>query len=155
MRIWSFLVILSGMFSWAMSAELDHVTVFRSGEEGYSAYRIPTIVEAADGTLIAFCEARRNSLADPGYEGQEIDLVARRSTDGGKTWGTMIMLHDADTNWSAANPTPLLDQTNGRIWCLYLLDVPGANTYRARPGTDDCKTLAIHSDDAGVTWSEP
>ena len=138
-----------------MAAELEHVAVFRSGEDGYAAYRIPAIVEAADGTLIAFGEARKNNLADPGYDGQEIDLVAKRSTDGGATWSEMKMLHDAQTNWSAANPTPLLDRDTGRIWCLYLLDVPGANTFKARPQTDDCKTLAIFSDDSGTTWSEP
>ncbi|MDD3468388.1 MAG: sialidase family protein [Thermoguttaceae bacterium] len=148
-----FLLSLTSLTAWSQAAE--SVAVFHSGQDGYASYRIPAIIEAADGTLLAFCEARKNNQADPGYDGQEIDLVLKRSSDGGQTWGVMQMLRDADTNWSAANPSPLLDRVTGRLWCLYLLDVPGANTFQARPGTNDCQTLAIYSDDSGATWSQP
>ena len=45
-------------------------------------YRIPALAVTDKGTLIAFCEARKNVQSDWG----KIDLLYRRSTDGGKTW---------------------------------------------------------------------
>src|SRR6266852_6349414 len=60
--------------------------VFVSGHDGYFAYRIPAIETAPDGSLLAFAEARKYHLNDPGSDKQDIDLVMKRSTDGGRTW---------------------------------------------------------------------
>ena len=49
---------------------------------GVSLYRIPGIVVTKRGTVLAYCEARRNGSADWG----EIEVHLRRSTDGGKSW---------------------------------------------------------------------
>ncbi|MDQ4114331.1 MAG: glycoside hydrolase, partial [Actinomycetota bacterium] len=43
---------------------------FVSGEGGYAVYRIPAVVRAADGAVVAFAEARESS-SDAG----SIDLV--------------------------------------------------------------------------------
>lgn len=58
------------------------VEVFISGEDGYHTYRIPAIIRAEDGSLLAFAEGRRGGQGDSG----DIDLVLKRSTDGGVTW---------------------------------------------------------------------
>ena len=59
--------------------------IFVSGEEGYDTYRIPALSVTNQGTLLAFCEGRRNGRGDTG----DIDLVLRRSEDGGATWGEL------------------------------------------------------------------
>ena len=64
---------------------LQQADVFVSGRDGYAAYRIPAIETAPDGSLLAFAEARKYNLGDPGYEGNDIDLVMKRSTDAGAT----------------------------------------------------------------------
>ena len=122
---------------------------------GYFAYRIPAIETAADGSVLAFAEARKYNLGDPGFGRQDVDLVYRRSTDGGKTWSPMTVIEDPGELWSAANPATLVDRTNGRVWLLYLRCKPGRNTDTARPGTDDSQVLARTSDDHGMTWSGP
>lgn len=61
---------------------LDQKYLWRTNEGGYAAYRIPSLTVTPTGALLAICEARRNSIVDEG----DIDLVARRSTDGGTTW---------------------------------------------------------------------
>jgi sialidase-1 len=58
--------------------------LFRGGTGGYGCYRIPALLRTATGSLLAFAEARRSpSCADRG----DIDLVVRRSTNNGRTWG--------------------------------------------------------------------
>lgn len=136
-------------------ADLKHVDVFTSGADGYFAYRIPAIETAADGSLVAFAEARKHNLADPGYGKQDIDLVMKRSTDGGATWSAMKVIEDPGELWSAANPATVVERKSGRLWVLYLRCRPYRNTDTSRPGTDDAQILARHSDDHGQTWSEP
>lgn len=58
---------------------LERATVFAARTEGYNVFRIPVLIRAANGDLLAFCEAREGSDAS------EMDLVRKRSTDGGKT----------------------------------------------------------------------
>jgi len=134
---------------------LEHSDVFVSGQDGYHTYRIPAIEAAADGSLVAFAEARKHNIADPGMENNDIDLVMKRSTDHGKTWSAMRIIEDPGEKWSAANPATVVDRSNGRLWLLYLRCKPGRSSITARPGTDDIQTLARYSNDHGVTWSEP
>jgi sialidase-1 len=140
--------------AWA-EPRIEHFDVFTSGTDGYAAYRIPAIEAAADGSLVAFCEARKYNLSDPGFGEQDIDLACKRSTDGGRTWSAMQIIEDPGELWSAANPATVLDRESGRLWLLYLRSRPGRSTRTSRPGTDDMQTHARYSDDHGVTWSEP
>jgi hypothetical protein len=128
--------------------------VFVSGKDGFDTYRIPAIEAAADGSLIAFAEARKYNASDPGWTNQEIDLVYKRSVDQGAGWSAMTVLDHAGQFWSAANPATLLDRTNGRLWVFYICARPGCSTETARPGTDDLQTLARWSGDNGRSWSE-
>jgi sialidase-1 len=134
---------------------LRHVDVYVSGQDGYTGYRIPALEVTPDGTLLAFAEARKNSLSDPGGKKQDIDLVLKRSTDGGATWSAMTVVEDAGENWSAANPATVVDRQTGRVWVLYLRSKPGCGSLTSRPGTDDMMTFARWSEDNGQTWSEP
>ncbi len=134
---------------------LEQTDVFTSGRDGYTAYRIPAIEVAPDGSLLAFAEARKYGLGDPGYAKQEIDLVLKRSTDAGRTWSEMKVIEHAGALWSAANPSTVVDRDTKRLWLCYLRGKPGRNTYTARAGTDDVGTFLRSSDDNGLTWSEP
>lgn len=58
---------------------------YRSGSGGYASYRIPAVVRTRAGTLLAFAEGRVGGRADSG----DIDVVVRRSRDGGCTWGPL------------------------------------------------------------------
>lgn len=134
---------------------LKHTDVFTSGKDGYHGYRIPAIEAAPDGSLVAFAEARKHSLSDPGFGKQDIDLVFKRSTDGGTTWSPMKVLEDPGELWSAANPATVVDRETGRLWVFYLRSKPERSTETSRPLTDDMQTFARFSADNGATWSEP
>ncbi|MBN2477356.1 MAG: exo-alpha-sialidase, partial [Pirellulales bacterium] len=132
---------LAGVAVASAMAPPEHVDVYVSGKDGYAGYRIPAIETAVDGTLLAFAEARKHNLSDPGGKGQEIDLVLKRSSDGGATWSPMQCIEHSGEFWSSANPATVVDRPSGRVWVFYLRCKPGRSTDAARPGTDDVANL--------------
>ncbi|MFJ3301950.1 exo-alpha-sialidase [Streptomyces sp. NPDC086549] len=130
------------------------VTVpFRAGEEGYASYRIPAVVATASGTLLAFCEGRVGSAKDHG----EIDIVLKRSTDGGHTWGPLQVAADNGANL-AGNPAPVVLDT-GRILLVHVRAAATASEDSILRGkvknADGRRVWVQHSDDDGVRWSSP
>lgn len=105
--------------------------VYQNGDYGYACFRIPALVRAADGSLLAFAEARRDGTADRG----DIDLVVRRSADEGRTWGEMTVVWD-DAGNTCGNPAPVLVRETGRIVLLACWNsgpTTNATSRRARP----------------------
>lgn len=129
--------------------------VFVSGQEGYKGFRIPDIEVAPDGALLAFAEARKSNLGDPGAKGNTIDLVMKRSTDGGAHWSALCVIEAPGELWSAANPATVVDRASGRILLFYVRCRPGASSSAAHPGSDDVRNLLRTSADGGLSWSEP
>ncbi|MFJ6566336.1 exo-alpha-sialidase [Streptomyces sp. NPDC091292] len=86
---------------------------FTSGQGGYASYRIPAVVKTGVGTLVAFAEGRVGGAGDTG----NIDVVRRRSTDGGCTWGPLGVVVDAGHD-TQGNPAPVVDPRTGRIVLL-------------------------------------
>ena len=134
------------------SAQEPVVDLWTSGEGVYDTYRIPALVQTTKGTLLAFCEGRKTGRGDSG----NIDLLMRRSTDGGKTWSPTQVIWDDEGN-TCGNPCPVVDQKTGTI---LLLLTHNLGTDREReiiaqtsPGTRTV-WLAKSSDD-GKSWSEP
>ncbi|MEU9338969.1 sialidase family protein [Streptomyces sp. NPDC048290] len=130
------------------------VTVpFRAGREGYASYRIPALVTTAKGTLLAFCEGRVDSGKDWGH----IDIVLKRSTDGGRTWGPLQVAADNGANL-AGNPAPVVLHT-GRILLVHVRSSAAASEDLILTGkvsdADGRRVWVQHSDDDGLTWSAP
>ncbi|MDW4906132.1 sialidase family protein [Streptomyces sp. ADMS] len=97
----------------AQAATRSHCTSsvpYTAGQDGYDTYRIPATVTTLKGTLLAFAEGRLDGAGDSG----NIDVVLRRSTDGGCTWGplSVVAAGGGDTR---GNPAPVVDQKTGRI----------------------------------------
>jgi sialidase-1 len=115
------------------------VTVWTSGEGGFHTYRIPAVIAAPNGDLLAFCEGRRNSAGDHG----NLDLLQKRSSDGGATWSEQIVVHEegGEQEITIGNPCPVVDQSTGVIWMPFTRD------------NDD--VFVTSSDDSGATWSTP
>ncbi len=76
------------------SGALEHrlaVKVRSAGDDGVAAYRIPGLVTSKKGTLIATYDIRHANARD--LQG-DIDVGISRSTDGGRSWGPMIVAMD-------------------------------------------------------------
>ncbi len=133
-------------------AGLVETEIFRAGEGGYHTYRIPALIVSAKGTLLAFCEGRRNSGSDTG----DIDLVLRRSVDGGKTWLPLQKIADAGED-TVGNPAPVVERATGTIFLL-LTKNPGHTSERQieRSAAQGDRTVWImRSNDDGANWTEP
>ncbi|MER8160102.1 sialidase family protein [Streptomyces sp. NPDC094472] len=129
---------------------------FRAGTEGYASYRIPAVVLTHAGTLLAFAEGRVNSSADDGH----IDLVLKRSADGGRTWGALqVVARNGDG--TAGNPAPVVldgGPHDGRVLLVHVRSAASATEDRIRRGevspADGRRVWLTYSDDDGVSWSE-
>ncbi len=126
--------------------------VFVAGEGAYHTYRIPSAIVTPKGTLLAFAEGRRTGAADAG----DIDLVLRRSHDGGKSWTSLQIVGDNGVN-TFGNPCAVVDARTNTIW---LLTTQNRGTDREKDiiaGTSEgTRTVwAMRSQDDGATWSTP
>jgi len=133
-------------------AEPQAADVFVGGRNGYHTYRIPALLTTAKGTLLAFCEGRAGGRGDSG----NIDLLLKRSTDGGRTWSGRQMVWDDGPN-TCGNPCPVQDRSTGTIWLLLTWNSgkDRESQIKANTGIDTRRVFVCHSDDDGLTWSEP
>ena len=148
------------------SPELRLTEVFHAGDNGYHTYRIPSVVRTRTGTLLAFAEARRGGAGDAG----DIDLVLKRSGDGGATWSAMQVIGDNGPN-TFGNPCALVDSKTGTMWLLTTQNLgtdrekdivagasAGGRTVWVMKSTDDGKTwspaieISTSVKEAGWTW---
>jgi sialidase-1 len=138
--------------------------VFNAGADGYSCFRIPAMITTRSGVILAMADGRITNCADIP---NPLDLVLKRSTDNGKSWGPLQVVADYGHNtndtdmypaYGITNPVPrvsagdaalLLDRTNGRIWTLYDNGAWVQKQSRHRA----IKLELRYSDDEGKTWS--
>ncbi|GAB3987336.1 sialidase family protein [Spirosoma daeguense] len=113
-------------------------TVFDPGTT-YATTRIPALVMTKKGTLLAFCEARVNNMSD----WADIDIVMRRSTDGGKNWGDNIVIAAREPKRPTSNCTPIVDRDGKTIHVLYQRNY--SNCYYVK-STDDGRTWSVPTD---------
>lgn len=134
------------------AAEPDQVALFVAGERGYHTYRIPSLIATGRGTVLAFCEGRKTGSGDTG----DIDLLLRRSRDGGKTWEPSRVIWDDGPN-TCGNPCPVIDSKSGTI-CLLLTHNLGSDTQlmiEDRKSRGARTVWVMRSRDDGVTWDPP
>jgi sialidase-1 len=134
------------------AAEPVQQPVFVAGEGGYHTYRIPSLIVTAKGTVLAFCEDRKAGRGDAG----DIDLLLKRSTDGGKTWLPQQVVWDDGPN-TCGNPCPVIDRATGTIWLLLTHNLGKDTEAKIVDGTGQgSRTVWVSkSTDDGATWSKP
>jgi len=136
------------------SAEPEFSDVFISGSEGYTSIRIPSLLVTKSGTLLAFAEGRQRPK-----DQAENDIILKRSTDGGRTWSELRVLHDDGAN-SLNNPTAVQERESGRIF-LWYQRIPGHLKEHSKEiatgleGPDIYRNFILTSDDDGAKWSAP
>ncbi len=126
--------------------------MFISGRDGYHTFRIPVLLVTKGGSVLAWAEGRQTGSGDSG----DIDIVMRRSDDGGRTWLPMRRIFDDEAN-TVGNPCPVVDRETGTIW-LFLtrnLGTDTEETIKAGTSRDTRRVWLSRSDDDGRSWSRP
>ncbi|MGW0498623.1 sialidase family protein, partial [Streptomyces sp. NPDC003007] len=132
------------------AAEFEQQVLFKASQDpGYACFRIPAIARTTSGTLLAFAEGRVLNCGDAA----DIDIVVKRSTDGGRTWGPLRVVTEGagDTH---GNPAPVVDRGTGRILLAETFNTGRTDAGNCAVPCDRTPHLQ-YGDDDGRTWSEP
>jgi Neuraminidase (sialidase) len=149
-----FLLLAPPAVAFAGEPFLEKADLFEANAGGYAHYRIPGLVVTAKGTLLAYCEARKSTKGDWGT----IDILMRRSTDGGRSWATPRKI-----------VTPPRDVAKNPVALAQHLAQPGEVTLNNPAAIAQSQTGAVHflycveyarcfyqrSDDDGQSFTEP
>jgi len=146
------IVSLTGCGSKPQETFFSETVVFRSGDDGYHTFRIPSVIVTQKGTLLAFCEGRKKGRSDTG----DIDIVLRRSSDNGATWSPLEVIWDDGEN-VCGNPCPVIDRDTGTIWLVltYNLGVDSEHEIMGGKSESTRTVWLMKSVDDGTTWSTP
>lgn len=128
----------------ASAQQWEQYPIFAAGENGAHSHRIPALVTASDGSLVAIAEARWESWVDKTLT----DIVARRSTDGGKSWSAIEKLTCVESG-AYMDPTPIVDRVTGEIFLFFSHWPEGDHS------GDGNRAFLVTSKDNGLSWSSP
>ncbi len=148
----AFVSVLAASSAPAAEQFLEKIDLFKAGDDGYALYHIPGIVVTAKGTVLAWCEARRVRS-----DWDMIDVLLRRSEDGGRTWSKAEKVVDVPgpktknpvalrlknvkpTDVTYNNPVLIADR-DGMVHFLFCLEY--------------FRCFSMNSKDDGRTWSTP
>jgi len=130
---------------------LDKKVVFSAKTDGYSFYRIPAVTVASNGFILAFSEGRMHSVADNG----RIDIVLKRSKDGGNTWGKTHLVASDCVN-TVGNPCPIVDTETGAICVIFCKNFAEDKESQIISGEKLPRSIwKVFSYDNGLKWTEP
>lgn len=123
------------------------IVLFATPEDGSVAcYRIPAFVQTSSNTLLAAIDERVPSCADL-RGSRDINIVMRRSQDGGTTWSDILRIADLPDGVAASDPSFILDRETGRLFLIYnVMDhdsAPRQYRFHLQSSTDE-----------GLSWSE-
>ena len=140
-----FLITVNIQFS---QNQFDYTDLFNAeNNPEVSCYRIPSIITATNGDLIAAIDERVPSCGDLKWS-RDINIVIRKSSDNGKTWGKIEKIIDYPLGQSASDPSMILDKQTNTIFLFY--------NYMDLDNQKDIYYLKyISSNDNGKSWSNP
>lgn len=152
-RLKNTLIILTCMLlSSCSNSNTNNTKVFISGTDGYDTYRIPALVVTVEGTILAFCEGRKDEGGDSG----NIDILLKRSFDNGKTWTKQQKIWN-DSGNTCGNPCPIVDRQTGKIHLLMTWNRGDDKEKEIINETsiDTRRVFVSSSNDNGETWGDP
>ncbi len=149
--LFAILLSIIAAFAHAQATEnraLEFGTVFSSEiTPKVSCYRIPALITAPNGDLIAASDQRVPSCNDLN-KNKDINIVIRRSTDNGNTWSGVETVIDYPFGKSASDPSMIVDNTTQAIFLFFnFMDL----SHRKK----EYRLMLTQSTDNGKSWQNP
>ena len=118
-----------------------------SMKDTVACYRIPTVVTAPNGDLVAIIDARVHDCGDLNTN-MNSNIAIRISNDNGKNWSAIKTIIDYPYGISASDPSMIVDNITKEIFLYYnyMDHIKEHNIYYH---------YVIKSKDNGKTWSAP
>ena len=128
---------------------LAHTLLYQPGDYNSANYRIPAVITAKDGSIVAVTDKRKYNEGDLP---EDIDIVCNRSTDGGHTWSEpyTIALGTGVNHGFGDCALAFSNDDNGLIAGF----VGGPGLWNSTP-SNPIRTYIAKSCDNGQTWTEP
>lgn len=128
---------------------LAHTLLFQPGDYNSTNYRIPGVITAKDGSVVAVTDKRKYNQGDLP---EDIDIVCRRSTDGGHTWSEPYTIAQG-TGYNHGFGDCVLAWTNDDNGLIAGF-VGGVGLWNSTP-SNPIRSYIARSYDNGQTWTEP
>lgn len=146
MRKLFFLTFCATTLSFAQMKPVNADLFYDTGYLKGGCFRIPSLVKAPDGTLIAAVDERFNGCGDLKYN-DDINIIIKRSFDNGKTWTETERIVDFPKGQSASDASMIVDKKTQDIYMFYnYMDLVNKK--------DIFRQHVIVSHDNGKTWSK-
>lgn len=127
---------------------LDFKNLFNSEAQiDVVCYRIPSIITAPNGDLVAAIDERVPSCGDLKWN-KDINIVLRRSADNGNSWSALETVVDYPLGKSASDPSMIVDKVTGEIFLFF-------NYMDLELEIDVYYLKVIKSIDNGKSWGTP
>ena len=128
---------------------LARTTLLRPGDYNSTNYRIPAVITARDGSVVAVTDKRKYNNGDLP---EDIDILCNRSTDGGHTWSEPYTIAYGTGHGQGFGDCALAltNDDNGIIAAF----VGGPGFWGSTP-ENPLRMYIARSNDNGQTWTEP
>lgn len=123
---------------------VERSLVYCPGDYDSHFYRIPAIVTAPDGSLVTVADKR---IEHNGDLPAKIDIVSRRSTDGGQTWSDYVTVAAHDSIGGCGDAALVVDRISGDILTIFS---HGNGLWQNEPA----HITVMRSKDNGLTWGQ-
>lgn len=143
------------LFSYGENVQKDIMLlrkkIFAPGDYNSTNYRIPAVVTADDGSIVIATDKRKYNQGDLP---SDIDILIRRSTDGGKTWSEPITIAQGAGEGAGYGDAALVKGNNeNELICVF---VGGSGLWESVvTAGKKIRSYMCRSLDNGITWTSP